>query len=172
MFVEPVVALPQEKYTHTHKQHSVWEKTHTLLSSVRSGETNTAVPPPLLSKPSPFLSSTLPNETHVEPQAKRDHYNMAERFCAILLFEQAELKSFMPHMVSYCKNITVNTQKHTCISSPVEVAAWEYYCDLQQISNHTTSYIVWTQWTHADWSSHNPWSCMYGAGCYFITSSL
>lgn len=104
-------------HTHipTHKQHSVWEKTHTLLSSVRSGETNTAVPPPLLSKPSPFLSSTLPNETHVEPQAKRDHYNMTERFCAILLFEQAELKSFMPYMVSYCKNITVNTQKHTVL---------------------------------------------------------
>lgn len=109
--------LRKNTHTHipTHKQHSVWEKTHTLLSSVRSGETNTAVPPPLLSKPSPFLSSTLPNETHVEPQAKRDHYNMTERFCAILLFEQAELKSFMPYMVSYCKNITVNTQKHTVL---------------------------------------------------------
>lgn len=109
--------LRKNTHTHipTHKQHSVWEKTQTLLSSVWSGETNTAVPPPLLSKPSPFLSSTLPNETHVEPQAKRDHYNTTERFCAILLFEQAELKSFMPYMVSYCKNITVNTQKHTVL---------------------------------------------------------
>lgn len=158
--------LFHRKNAHTHTQHSVWEKTHTLLSPVRPGET---VPPPLLSKPSPFLSSTLPNETRVEPQAKRDHYNMAERFCAILLFEQAELKSFMPYMVSYCKNITVNTQKHTCISSPVEVAAWEYYFDLQHISNHTTSYI---KCEHNEYMTHNPWSCMYGAGCYFITSSL